>query len=215
MGFNGQRCTAEKIVFVHRSVFDHFTSKLVAKVDALKLGMPWDEGVGITPLPEDRKLESMRGLLDDALRQGATVRNAEGGRGWSSLMRPAVVAEVKPGMRLFHEEQFGPILPLAAFDSTDEVLSWQRQSPFGQQAAVWGSPTSARGLVRAFTRFVARVNVNDVCQRGPDSFGFSAHDKSGFGTLSLKDALLSFSRPVLVQSQDEASLEVFRATQSQ
>jgi glyceraldehyde-3-phosphate dehydrogenase (NADP+) len=65
--------------------------------------------------------------------------------------------------------------------------------------------------VRRFTRFVARVNVNDVCQRGPDAFGFSATDKSGFGTLSLREALLAFSRPVLVQSPDEAALDAYRA----
>ncbi|GMU59720.1 MAG: hypothetical protein AMXMBFR34_14830 [Myxococcaceae bacterium] len=51
------------------------------------------------------------------------------------------------------------------------------------------------------------MNYNDVCQRGPDSFGFTATDKSGFGTLSLREALLSFSRPVLVQSPDAAALD--------
>jgi glyceraldehyde-3-phosphate dehydrogenase (NADP+) len=124
-------------------------------------------------------------------------------------MRPAVVAEVTQTMRLFHEEQFGPIVPIGAFDEVDEVLEWQRQSPFGQQAAVWGTPHNARSLVRKFTRFVARVNINDVCQRGPDVFGFSAAEKSGFGTLSLKEALLAFSRPVLVQSQERESLDAF------
>jgi hypothetical protein len=55
------------------------------------------------------------------------------------------------------------------------------------------------------------VNFNDVCQRGPDVFGFSASDKSGFGTLSLRDALLAFSRPVLVQGLDAVVLDAFRS----
>lgn len=211
LGFNGQRCTAEKLVFAHRSVFEALVSKVAERVDALTVGMPWTPGVAVTPLPEDTKLEVMRALLDDALGQGATVRNRGGGRGAFSLMRPAVVAEVKAGMRLFHEEQFGPVVPLAAFSDDAEVLEWQRRSPYGQQASVWGQPERARTLVRKFTRFVARVNVNDVCQRGPDAFGFSAADKSGFGTLSLKEALLSFSRPVLVQAQDEGVLDAFRS----
>jgi len=209
LGFNGQRCTAEKLVFAHRSVFDAVVAKVVERVDALEAGMPWKTGVGITPLPEETKLESMRALIDDAVSKGATVRNTNGGRGAFSIMRPAVVAEVKQGMRLFHEEQFGPIVPVAAFDDAEQVLSWQRHSPFGQQASVWGQAATARALVRKFTRFVARVNVNDVCQRGPDSFGFSAADKSGFGTLSLKEALLSFSRPVLVQAQEQGVLDAF------
>ncbi len=211
LGFNGQRCTAEKLVFVHRSRFDAFAEKLVAKVSGLKLGMPWDEGVAVTPLPEENKLESMRALLDDALAKGARVLNGAGGKGTFSLMRPAIVGEVKTGMRLFHEEQFGPIVPLAAFDDVEEVLEWQRRSPFGQQAGVWGQPDTSRSLVRKFTRSVARVNVNDVCQRGPDAFGFSAADKSGFGTLSLKEALIAFSRPVLVQANDRAVLDAFLA----
>lgn len=209
LGFNGQRCTAEKIVFVHRSVADAFTAKVAARVDALKAGMPWEEGVGITPLPEDTKLETMRALIDDAVSKGAKVVNTNGGRGAFSIMRPAVVADVKPGMRLLHEEQFGPIIPISTFDDAEAVLEWQRHSPFGQQSAVWGKAETARAFVRKFTRFVARVNLNDVCQRGPDSFGFSAADKSGFGTLSLKEALLSFSRPVLVQAQDQAVLDAF------
>jgi glyceraldehyde-3-phosphate dehydrogenase (NADP+) len=211
LGFNGQRCTAEKIVFVHRSVFDDFVGRAAKLVGALPVAMPWSAGAAITPLPAQTKLESMRALLDDAISKGATVRNPGGGQGLHSLMRPALVAEVSSGMRLYHEEQFGPIVPVAAFDDTEEVLDWQRRSPFGQQAAVWGTPESTRALVRRLTRSVSRVNVNDVRQRGPDSFGFSATDKSGFGTLSLREALLGFSRPVLVQSTDEAALDAYRA----
>ncbi|MEW6431166.1 MAG: aldehyde dehydrogenase family protein [Myxococcota bacterium] len=208
LGFNGQRCTAEKLVFVHRSIAPALVEKLAAKVSALKVGMPWDEGVAATPLPEEPKLEWMRAFLDDAVGRGARVVNEGGGRGTFSLMRPAVVFPVKDGMRLFHEEQFGPLLAVAEFDDVDEVLAWQRRSPYGQQAAVWGPVEAAAPLARAFARFVARVNVNDVCQRGPDSFGFTATDKSGFGTLSLREALLAFSRPVLLQSPDAAALDV-------
>lgn len=213
LGFNGQRCTAEKIVFVHRRVVDPFLAKVVARVDALVLGMPWTDNVAITPLPEEGKLEAMRVLLDDALAKGARVCNASGGRGGFSIMRPAVVAGVTASMRLFHEEQFGPLMPVVVFDEVDEVLAWQRSSPFGQQAAVWGQPETARRLVRRFTRFVSRVNLNDVCQRGPDSFGFSATDKSGFGTLSLREALLAFSRSALVQALEAGVLDAFGAKQ--
>lgn len=207
LGFNGQRCTAEKLVFVEESVADEFVSRLAARVEDLTLGMPWVDGVQVTPLPEDSKLAAMREYLDDALARGARVANATGGRGVFSLMRPAVVCWVKEGMRLYHEEQFGPLLAIARFSDADEVLEWQRRSPFGQQAAVWGPLSSAAPLVRQLGRFVARVNYNDVCQRGPDSFGFTATDKSGFGVLSLREAILSFSRPVLVQSPDAAALE--------
>lgn len=207
LGFNGQRCTAEKLVFVHRSIVDDLLSRVVARVDALKVGLPWDPGVGVTPLPEPEKLAWMRELLDDAVARGARVLNRDGGRGTFSVMRPAVVYPVGDGMRLFHEEQFGPILAVAPFDDPAEVIAWQHRSPYGQQAGVWGPAEDVAPLVRALCRSVARVNVNDVCQRGPDAFGFTATDKSGFGTLSLRDALLTFSRPVLIQSPDPISLD--------
>ena len=61
LSYNGQRCTAIKIIFVHRSVAPEFTQRLAAAVGQLKLGMPWEEGVEITPLPEDNKAQWLRG----------------------------------------------------------------------------------------------------------------------------------------------------------
>lgn len=212
LGFNGQRCTAEKLVFVHESIAEDFVARLGLKVSALKVGMPWEDGVNATPLPEDAKLDWMRGYLDDCVKRGAKVINPEGGRGTFSLMRPAVVFPVGEGMKLFDEEQFGPLLAVARFANVEEVLKWQRRSPFGQQAAVWGPPDAGIALVRTLAHFVARVNFNDVCQRGPDSFGFTATDKSGFGTLSLREALLSFSRPVLLQSPVAETVTAFGAS---
>ena len=182
---------------------------IAERVRALKLGMPWDEGVGIVPLPEDNKLAAMRAYIDDACAKGARVVNPGGGEGHYSIMRPAVLYPVDSTMRIFHEEQFGPVVPIAPYDRLDQVIAWQRASPFGQQAGVWGPDEAARPVALALSRFVARVNLNDVCQRGPDSFGFTATDKSGFGTLSLKEALLSFSRPVLLQSPDAGALRAF------
>jgi glyceraldehyde-3-phosphate dehydrogenase (NADP+) len=122
-------------------------------------------------------------------------------------MRPAVLAGVDASMRIFYEEQFGPIVPITVYDDIDEVIDWQRSSPFGQQVGLWGPEDRLAQLVSAFRPLVARINLNDKCQRGPDSFGFTATDKSGFGILSLRDALVTFSRPVLVQSKSSQALE--------
>jgi len=93
------------------------------------------------------------------------------------------------------------------YSSIDEVLAWHRRSPYGQQAGVHGPHDPA--LVRPLARFNARVNINDVCQRGPDTFGFTAADKSGFGTLSIEAALRAFSRVVIVQSQTQSDLSEY------
>ncbi|HWO17566.1 MAG TPA: aldehyde dehydrogenase family protein [Kofleriaceae bacterium] len=208
LGFNGQRCTAEKIVFVPAGAEGDAVVKSIAeRVAKLPLGMPWDPAAAITPLPEVHKLAAMWSLLEDATARGAAIVNDGGGAGYFSIMRPAVVDRVAEGMRLYDEEQFGPIVPIVRYASLPEVIAWHVRSPYGQQAGVFG-PDSAerRDLVRTLASFVARVNIDDVCQRGPDTFGFTAADKSGFGTLSIRNALLSFSRSVIIQSPDPSAV---------
>jgi glyceraldehyde-3-phosphate dehydrogenase (NADP+) len=206
LGFNGQRCTAEKIIFVPRAHAEEFATILSAKIDKLKLGMPWDEDVGITPLPEDNKIHTMRAYIQEAVAKGARVVNTKGGEGSASLMRPAVVLGVDPSMKLYREEQFGPIVPIAIYDDVREVVEWQKTSPFRQQAGIWGPADAVAKVAPDFGRFVSRVNLNDVCQRGPDAFPFSASGRSGSGTLSLRAALTGLSRDVLIQSPDAALL---------
>lgn len=202
LGFNGQRCTAEKIIFAPVGAEgDRLVAAIAERVMKLKLGMPWDPDAAITPLPEPQKLEVMWGLIDDAVTRGARIANDGGGRGIYSIMRPAVLDRVALGMKIYDEEQFGPIVPVVRYEKPSEVIDWHVRSPYGQQAGLHG-PDSAtkRELVDALTSYVARINLDDVCQRGPDTFGFTAADKSGHGTLSIRDALRSFSRSVIVQS---------------
>jgi glyceraldehyde-3-phosphate dehydrogenase (NADP+) len=209
LGFNGQRCTAEKLVFAPAGPEgDALVARLADRVAKLPLGMPWDPAAAITPLPEPTKLATMWSMLDDAVARGATIVNERGGTGYFSIMRPAVVDHVQPGMRLHHEEQFGPIVPVARYHSLAEVIDWHIRSPYGQQAGIHGPESPERTeLVHALASFVARINLDDVCQRGPDTFGFTAADKSGFGTLSIREALRSFSRSVIVQSPDRGAVE--------
>ena len=209
LGFNGQRCTAEKIVFVPvGSEGDAIVAALADRVAKLPLGMPWDPTAAITPLPEPTKLAAMWGLLSDATARGATIANPGGGNGWYSIMRPAVLDHVALGMKIYDEEQFGPIVPIVRYRDLDQVIEWHVRSPYGQQAGIHGPDSPARrALASTLASFVARINLDDVCQRGPDTFGFTAADKSGFGTLSIRNALLAFSRNVIVQSPDRAAVD--------
>jgi len=208
LGFNGQRCTAEKIIFVPAGrEGDALAAAITSRVAKLPLGMPWDPAAAITPLPEPHKLATMWGLLEDATERGATILNDKGGNGYYSIMRPAVLDRVALGMKIYDEEQFGPIVPIVRYEDLGEVLAWHLRSPYGQQAGIHGPDTPARReLVKLLASFVARININDVCQRGPDTFGFTAADKSGFGTLSIRNALLAFSRSVILQSPDREAV---------
>ncbi len=193
LSFNGQRCTAIKLIFVHASIADGFVARLAEAVDALRAGMPWEPGVQLTPLPEVNKAARLQELVDDAVAQGARVVNG-GGHGEATFYAPAVVYPVKAGMRLYTEEQFGPVVPVAVFSDDAEIDRFMRDSEYGQQIAIFGQDRRRiAGLVDALVNQVCRININRQCRRGPDTFPFTGRKDSAEGTLSVSDALRAFS----------------------
>jgi glyceraldehyde-3-phosphate dehydrogenase (NADP+) len=199
LSFNGQRCTAIKIIFVHDALYGRFVEGLASRVDALKRGNPWEPGVQITPLPETGKVEYLRALIDDAVARGARVANPLGGQADGRLFAPAVVTPVASDMRLWREEQFGPIVPVARFSAVAEPLDYIVSSNYGQQVSLFGSDPEAIGaLIDPLVNQVSRVNLNSQCQRGPDLFPFTGRKDSAEGTLSVSDALRVFSIRALV-----------------
>src|SRR5688572_27805454 len=106
LSFNGQRCTALKILFVHKDVVDTFIEKFKAEIKKIKPGVPWENGVGLTPLPEPGKVEYLQALVDDARKHGGEVMNENGGMSSHAFFYPAVVYPVNDKMRLYSEEQF-------------------------------------------------------------------------------------------------------------
>ncbi|WP_277372523.1 NADP-dependent glyceraldehyde-3-phosphate dehydrogenase [Pseudomonas sp. AA-38] len=213
LSFNGQRCTALKILFVHHAVLQPFLERFSAKLAALKPGMPWEPGVALTPLPEPGKVDYLNGLLQDALSKGAKVINEGGGSQRETFFYPALLSPVSADMRLYHEEQFGPLIPVVPYDGIEEVIDYVLQSDYGQQLSLFGNdPAQVGQLIDAFANQVGRINVNAQCQRGPDSYPFNGRKNSAEGTLSVYDALRVFSIRTLVATRDqEANKALFSA----
>ena len=199
LSFNGQRCTALKIIFVHQSKVDQFLAKLAEEVNALKFGMPWESGVSITPLPEPNKPAYLKECIDDAVAKGASVINENGGATNESFVYPAIVYPVTADMKLYREEQFGPIIPVIAFNDIEEPIQYLIESPHGQQVSIFSSKSDEiASLLDPLVNQVSRVNINCQCQRGPDIFPFTGRKDSAEGTLSVNDALRAFSIRSLV-----------------
>lgn len=194
LSFNGQRCTALKMLLVHRDVADSFISALQAELAQLKIGMPWAPDVTLTPLPSVEKVNQMSALLDDAVTKGARILNAGGGTAVGTLFYPAVVYPVGPSMRLFREEQFGPLIPMSNFEDVDLALDYVATSEHGQQVSLFARDPDVIGRMSdVLVNQVCRVNLNCQCQRGPDVFPFTGRKDAAEGTLSVTDALRSFS----------------------
>ncbi len=206
LSFNGQRCTALKILFVHKDIVDAFIKKFTAEVAKLKPGMPWDAGVSLTPLPEPGKVEFLRDLVDDAKQHGASVVNENGGEYLRTFFYPAVLYPVNSKMKIYTEEQFGPIVPVVSFGDDDEAIAYVLNSNFGQQVSIFG--TDSRRIARlmdAFVNQVGRINLNTQSQRGPDTFPFNGRKDSAEGTLSVADALRVFSIRTIVATKSSES----------
>ena len=213
LSFNGQRCTALKMLIVHRTVVDAFLDRFTAELARLKIGMPWESGVHITPLPGPHRTAYMTDAIEDALAQGARVVNEGGGAFCSTLFYPAVVYPVREGMKLYREEQFGPVVPVMAFDEVEEALDYVMSSDHGQQVSIFGSDANQIGaLVDPLVNQVCRVNINCQCQRGPDVFPFAGRKDSAEGTLSVADALRAFSiRSMVATKQTEPNKQLLNA----
>src|SRR6516162_10024027 len=174
LSFNGQRCTALKMLIVHRSIADRFLQRFTEELAKLKVGMPWESGVSITPLPGLHRTAYMTEALEDAKAKGARIVNEAGGMWCQTLFYPAVVYPVSDGMLLYREEQFGPIVPVMPFDDIETALDYVITSEHGQQVSIFSENPDVIGrLVDPLVNQVCRVNINCQCQRGPDVFPFT------------------------------------------
>jgi len=204
LGYNGQRCTALKTLFVHQIIADEFVMRLSESINSLKFGMPWDqEGVNLTPLPEPGKCEYLTTLIQDAKEKGAAVVNEHGGTVCETFFFPAVLYPVSQEMRIWHEEQFGPVVPVVRYDNLDEPIRYIRESDYGQQVSIFGTNVEKLSqLIDPLVNQVCRVNLNCQCQRGPDTFPFTGRKDSAEGTLSVSDTLRVFAIRTLVATKD-------------
>lgn len=206
LSFNGQRCTALKIIFVHKNIAREFIYQLNEAVGKLKYGMPWEKDVAITPLPEPHKPGYLKECIEDALKHGAEVTNENGGVTVESFVYPAIVFPVNENMKLYREEQFGPVIPVVPFENVEEAIDYLIESPHGQQVSIFSNDSDeVAASIDQLVNQVSRVNINCQCQRGPDVFPFTGRKDSAEGTLSVVDALRSFSIRSLVATKLNAN----------
>ena len=142
-------------------------------------------------------------LINDAVEKGAKVLNNKGGKLSSNYSFPAVLYPVNNSMKVYHEEQFGPVVPIISYKDINEPLDAMAASEYGQQVSLFGKDVKKLGpLIDSLANLVCRVNLNSACQRGPDVYPFTGRKNSAVSTLSVYDALRSFSIRTFVASKD-------------
>ena len=131
----GQTCVSANRLFVQGGVYDTFAAKLAAKVKDLKMGPGTEAGVTQGPLIDADALAKVEEHVADALAAGATAltgasRHALG----RTYYQPTVLTGVKPTMKIFREETFGPIAPLFRFETDEEVIELANSTEYGLAA---------------------------------------------------------------------------------
>lgn len=195
---SGQICTSAERFFVHEDVHDAFVEGLAQGARALRIG-PGLEKSEIGPLVNEAAREKVRALVDEAVRQGATL--VTGGRvppdrprGW--YYEPTVLTGVTPEMRIFHEEAFGPVASVCKVGSLDEAIRLANNSEFGLGASLFTTDLAeAMDFVERIESGMAWVN-NPLVDN--DALPFGGWKNSGLGRALGKDGLNAFRRSKMV-----------------
>jgi aldehyde dehydrogenase (NAD+) len=135
---SGQGCVCGSRIYAHRRVYDQVVEGIAKAARALRLGGPDDPGVDIGPLISQKQLDRVMGYIDEGRRDGVEVvtgGNRLDRRGY--FVEPTVLTSVRPEMRLFREEIFGPVAAVMPFDDEEEVIASANDSLYGLAAAVW------------------------------------------------------------------------------
>jgi len=129
----GQTCVCANRIYVQRGIYDKFAEKLAAKVKELKVGNGTEPGVVIGPMIEPKAITKVKAHIDDALSKGAKL--ITGGKELGGLFfEPGVLTGVTTDMIVAREETFGPLAPLFAFDTEEEVIAMANDTIFGLAA---------------------------------------------------------------------------------
>ena len=136
----GEACTAANRFHVADQIADEFTGRLAERMRKLRVGRGTEEGVDIGPLIDDEQRSKVAELVEDALGKGAeAVVGGEKLDGAGYFYEPTVLGNVSAGARVLKEEIFGPVAPVASFDSTDDAIAAANDTEYGLVAYVYTS----------------------------------------------------------------------------
>jgi acyl-CoA reductase-like NAD-dependent aldehyde dehydrogenase len=132
--FAGQSCISVQRIYVRREALDSFLAAFVPRVEALKVGDPADPETDVGPVIDEGNKERIAAWIEEATTQGATV--IAGGEE-NGLLRPTVLGDVRPDMKVVCEEVFGPVCTVTPYDSLEEAFELANGTKFGLQAGIF------------------------------------------------------------------------------
>jgi len=191
-GYAGQTCISVQRIFVHRSVADLFTTKLLMHVARLKMGDPSDETTSIGPLIDEAAAQRVEGWIGEAVADGA--RLLLGGKRTRSLVEATVLSNVNPQMKVSCREVFGPVVTVTPYRQLSEAVALLNQSDYGLQAGIFTQDINK--IFYAFRHVeVGAVLANEIPTFRADHMPYGGVKDSGLGREGVRAAIEDMTEP--------------------
>jgi acyl-CoA reductase-like NAD-dependent aldehyde dehydrogenase len=195
----GQVCLATKRVYAPRHMVDDLAAALGRLADAAKVGDGLEQGTTIGPIQNRMQYEKLLGYLDEARTRGVVVAGGQAVDGEGFFIRPTVVKDLPDDSRLIHEEQFGPILPVIAYDDLDQAVALANDTDYGLGGIVWA------GDVRRGVEVASRIETGTIWVNQhlalPFDVAFGGAKQSGIGLQSGLEGLEDFTQRRIVNAK--------------
>jgi succinate-semialdehyde dehydrogenase / glutarate-semialdehyde dehydrogenase len=176
----GQVCISPTRFYVQEPVYGRFLKRFTEFADAIKLGDGLDDGVTMGPLANARRLDAMEAIVQDSKSRGGKIVTGGKRRGNQGyFFEPTVVTDIPDDCRLMTEEPFGPIAPIVAFKSFDEVVARANSLKFGLAAYAFTSSTQTATAIGDALES-GMVGINSVMISTPET-PFGGVKESGYG----------------------------------
>ena len=174
----GQTCVCSNRIYVHETIVDSFTEKLLEKVKSLKIGNGLEEGVDIGPLIDENAVEKVQKHVKDAVSKGASI--VYGGKERGGLFyEPTVISNVNDDMLCMKDETFGPVAPITTFKTEEEAVERANDSIYGLAAYVF-TENITKGIRISEQLEYGIVGLNDGLPSTPQA-PFGGFKQSGLG----------------------------------
>jgi glyceraldehyde-3-phosphate dehydrogenase (NADP+) len=194
-GYAGQTCISVQRVFVHQSVVEAFTTKLLMHVARLKAGDPTDETTTIGPVIDPGAAHRIESWISDAVAHGARV--LLGGKRMGSVVEATVLANVTPEMKVSCEEVFGPVVTVTPYRQLSDAIALLNQSDYGLQAGIFTQDVNK--IFYAFRHLeVGAVLANEIPTFRADHMPYGGVKDSGLGREGISAAIEDMTEPRLL-----------------
>lgn len=194
----GQVCIAAKRTYIHEDIYDELSAAIAEYAKGVKVGDGSEQGTAVGPIQNKKQYERVLELVQDAKDKG--YKFLVGGEDQADVpgyFVPVTILDNPPeDARIVAEEQFGPVMPLMKFSTTDEAISRANASEYGLAGAVWTADTD-EGVRVAEQMETGTVWVNEFMHLSPFA-PFGGHKQSGFGAEYGKEGLLEFTYPQVI-----------------